>query len=983
MPKLQISVPNIGDVTHELTGDELSLGRSASNKIQIKDGSVSIFHARLFRQDDTFVLEDLGSTNGTYVNGAQITRQNLDQSAALRFGNIAAFFHRDPVSSGRTAEPPPADMRKLQSQVASLREARDLIHARNEALLRERDAATEAADLAAAEAVELKAKVAVAPDPETLRAIESKLEEQRTQVLALINIRQELETKLAEATDARKAETARQAEAGQTQARLEAELAEAARQREDAQRQLEGARESAASHQRQREDIEKQLAERESGRSGLEQELEDLRQAKAAAHGELETTRAQLQEARRKSDEVERERQEARTQLEVRTGELEKARGEMKMLHGEIEGDLAERRGDLEERGRRLAALEADKQSLEQKLAHEHEAVSSSGREAQQAQADLQNLRRELEEARSQGEILAKECETLRHQQQAMVGQLDEHQAARAAVAQTSDGLAAELDQVRSQLAAAEAERDQLRHQQTAQTQSAEEFAAEKTRLIEKMGAFENERNQLARAVQDARAAAGDLPSLRQRLEAAEKAAAAENERAGRLERELSSRQSSAEDQKSKNEAIGREVQTLRESANALEKERDQESIRLDQTEAELRALTKSSTETIGQLRRDRDKAHADLDAAMQRLTVTDETFQSQLAEIDALHQRIEAMEAAFQNPPAAPSGDSVDDPFFHGRGGAAKAETARGLRPRRAGAKIEQRMQHRLDADSPGADSPGETGERAEKGSAIDRPLWIGRKQNPAAPRRDEPMVFPDEVVAEDCQTLAKFPGVISEARGDLQYLIRHPSDLACLENLRQRTRTMAGTARSTVFRAVYTLTSALEGLLGDLHGTPERINQGTLRTVSQTFDFLSQLVEPGRMRETLGLAEPHVLAIDDEPDVLDAIVSALELAGLPASGSGDPQAAIEALAREKFDLVFIDVRLPEVTGWDVGQKIRNLPGHRRTPIIFVTGMDSIENKVKSTLQGGNDFVGKPFHIRELGLKGLTWVYRGQLGML
>ena len=59
--------------TYELTG-EVTLGRAASCTIPLDDGYVSQLHARVFRRDDDWFVEDLGSTNGTYLNGAKVSR---------------------------------------------------------------------------------------------------------------------------------------------------------------------------------------------------------------------------------------------------------------------------------------------------------------------------------------------------------------------------------------------------------------------------------------------------------------------------------------------------------------------------------------------------------------------------------------------------------------------------------------------------------------------------------------------------------------------------------------------------------------------------------------------------------------------------------------------------------------------------------------------------------------------------------------------
>ncbi|MBV6449629.1 MAG: hypothetical protein MHPDNHAH_00341 [Anaerolineales bacterium] len=69
-----------------LEGDQLTIGRDSSNEITINDAEVSRRHARLTFQGGKFVLEDLGSTNGTFVNG-----QRLAGPRVLKAGEVVSF----------------------------------------------------------------------------------------------------------------------------------------------------------------------------------------------------------------------------------------------------------------------------------------------------------------------------------------------------------------------------------------------------------------------------------------------------------------------------------------------------------------------------------------------------------------------------------------------------------------------------------------------------------------------------------------------------------------------------------------------------------------------------------------------------------------------------------------------------------------------------------------------------------------------------
>ena len=56
--------------------------------------------------------------------------------------------------------------------------------------------------------------------------------------------------------------------------------------------------------------------------------------------------------------------------------------------------------------------------------------------------------------------------------------------------------------------------------------------------------------------------------------------------------------------------------------------------------------------------------------------------------------------------------------------------------------------------------------------------------------------------------------------------------------------------------------------------------------------------------------------------------------------------------------------------------------PGYGQTPVIFLTGMTSLENRVQSGLSGGSDFIGKPFNLHELNVKALTLIVKAELHM-
>ncbi len=92
MPQLQIFLPDDSQLNHDLSEEKVTVGRLPDNTLQIDDGSVSSHHAEVVFEGDKYHLHDLGSTNGTFVNGEQITDVILNHGDEIRFGQIGSVF---------------------------------------------------------------------------------------------------------------------------------------------------------------------------------------------------------------------------------------------------------------------------------------------------------------------------------------------------------------------------------------------------------------------------------------------------------------------------------------------------------------------------------------------------------------------------------------------------------------------------------------------------------------------------------------------------------------------------------------------------------------------------------------------------------------------------------------------------------------------------------------------------------------------------
>ena len=105
----------VDDETFPLKGPgPWTVGRSQENDIVVPDPNVSRRHARISRSDDSFVVEDLGSTNGTLLDGAPIDRERIEGGDELTFGQTSARFVRRidaPGGTPRGGRPAPSGRR--------------------------------------------------------------------------------------------------------------------------------------------------------------------------------------------------------------------------------------------------------------------------------------------------------------------------------------------------------------------------------------------------------------------------------------------------------------------------------------------------------------------------------------------------------------------------------------------------------------------------------------------------------------------------------------------------------------------------------------------------------------------------------------------------------------------------------------------------------------------------------------------------------
>ena len=108
-------------------------------------------------------------------------------------------------------------------------------------------------------------------------------------------------------------------------------------------------------------------------------------------------------------------------------------------------------------------------------------------------------------------------------------------------------------------------------------------------------------------------------------------------------------------------------------------------------------------------------------------------------------------------------------------------------------------------------------------------------------------------------------------------------------------------------------------------------------------------------------------ILVVDDEPTLRETLVDALESDGFRVVAAADGREALATFRAEQPDLVLLDLMLPELSGIEVCRIIRQESG---VPIVMLTAKDSELDKVVGLELGADDYVTKPFSLRELSAR-------------
>lgn len=112
----------------------------------------------------------------------------------------------------------------------------------------------------------------------------------------------------------------------------------------------------------------------------------------------------------------------------------------------------------------------------------------------------------------------------------------------------------------------------------------------------------------------------------------------------------------------------------------------------------------------------------------------------------------------------------------------------------------------------------------------------------------------------------------------------------------------------------------------------------------------------------------KPSILLVEDEVNLHETLKLNLELEGYEITSAHDGAAAIKALQAEYFDLIILDVMLPEIDGINVTETVRL--NNNEVPILILSAKNSSADRVLGLKKGADDYLTKPFNLEELLLR-------------
>ena len=929
MATLHVHLPGSGVVPHELTGKKtVSIGWDSDNVIAIKDASVSRNHAEIICEGESYKLRDLGSANKCWLNGVAVAEAPLHDGNSIRFGNVETVFRIQPPGSKMELEATPRG--RLILNIPSQGET---VHRCEGSLA----------------TIGWKSDNAIRIEDPSISGHHAQL----------ILIRGKYRLKDLDSTNKTLING---------HSIIEAEL-------NDGDRVRFGAVEGVF-----------KVEYRINSLPGSP-EVDDSSKALASQIQEQQTRIDALLKER---DSLDAHNKLLSTQLQETTARIEKA----------AVSERGKAEAQLREFNDKIAAESARAAEAEQALKAAHDASEQLARQLCEAQALIENLRgdqtgdrQKIIEVSNARDAALQAKDRLSDELNAALASLDAGLKERDTERQKGIELSKELAKaeenaitLKTAVAALEEKLTCAAAEQKAADTAASEWEAkfryESQRAATLDTAQEKAQNQILALTQERDALNTTcnetqklLDLLTQERDALKSSAVESQSRINALKEEVESPKHLSADAQSRIDAITKERDTLKSSASATQTKIDALTRECDA----LKSFYAEAQTRINTLIEERDAIKTAYAETQSRINSLFQGPPLKVFSETPIHSPAPERDAVVQIPAIKLNAEPQRSEALAAKAPVSSESAAPSL-PKPPALALS-----RNDSPTPPVPPPASDDPKASL-IRIATPIVPPPVARPATrlPRLESSTTLKFEVDGSLLKNIVETaPEALNQMRRCLHAFIKNQVETHLLDQLLADLHQLTEQTSKANLTAIATLSLALESLIDDLLKIPGQINPSSLRTVSQSIDFLVTLLDEKNLFRTREPYLANIIAVDDDADARKTIRGAIEMVNLKVVCAEDSKTTLAVVIEKKFDLVFIDVGLPDMNGFELCTRLRKLPDYKKTPVVFITGAVTVQNRVQSSLSGGNDFIAKPFNLLELGVKALIWIFKGQLGMV
>ena len=113
--------------------------------------------------------------------------------------------------------------------------------------------------------------------------------------------------------------------------------------------------------------------------------------------------------------------------------------------------------------------------------------------------------------------------------------------------------------------------------------------------------------------------------------------------------------------------------------------------------------------------------------------------------------------------------------------------------------------------------------------------------------------------------------------------------------------------------------------------------------------------------------ITKPTILVVDDHPEQLSALFTELQFNGYSLLVSQNGAESFKILSRIQPDIILLDVRLPDMDGFEICRRLKQDEVMRHIPVLFTSGITELDGKLEGFQAGGADYITKPFQLEEV----------------